>query len=153
MPLVATNWTALVQTGSITVVLVSSTGVQVSNSSQPLFLSAWAIGTLNIVLPGFLQPGPYELTVSLSMNGGVGQGMSGCSVALPAPSLEIGTPPPAPMSLCNLVFEGLVGTNYVIGASSDLKAWQPLTYFALTDSPVFFNDLTATNYNQRFIVL
>ena len=49
-----------------------------------------------------------------------------------------------------MAFYGLIGSNYVFNASSNLLNWQPFTNFIPTDSPQYFSDPSATNHNQRF---
>jgi hypothetical protein len=49
-----------------------------------------------------------------------------------------------------MAFYGMVGSNYTFNASSNLLNWQPFTNFILTDSPQYFSDPAATNFNQRF---
>jgi len=43
-----------------------------------------------------------------------------------------------------------LGFSHTVQASTNLLNWQPLTNFLLTNSPIFLNDPTATNYSQRF---
>ena len=49
-----------------------------------------------------------------------------------------------------MAFYGMVGSNYTVNASSNLLNWQPFTNFILTDSPQYFSDPAATNFNRRF---
>jgi hypothetical protein len=49
-----------------------------------------------------------------------------------------------------LSLRGPLGFSHTLQASSNLLNWQPLTNFLLTNSPIFFSDLTWTNYSQRF---
>jgi hypothetical protein len=49
-----------------------------------------------------------------------------------------------------MAFYGMVGSNYTFNASSNLLNWQPFTNFILTDSPQYFSDPAATNFNRRF---
>jgi hypothetical protein len=50
----------------------------------------------------------------------------------------------------NLTLQGPIGSNYEIDASTDLFNWLPLTNFTSTNSPQYFSDPTATNFNQQF---
>jgi sugar lactone lactonase YvrE len=60
----------------------------------------------------------------------------------------------APQKLPNgdfqLAFYGLVGSNYLIQASTNLIDWQPFTNFTGTNFLLYFNDSGATNFKQRF---
>jgi hypothetical protein len=49
-----------------------------------------------------------------------------------------------------LKLQGAIGPNYAIQASSDLVNWQTVTNIASTNSPVYFTDPNAANYNHRF---
>lgn len=49
-----------------------------------------------------------------------------------------------------MAFYGMVGSNYVVQASSNLLNWQPFTNFIITGSPYNFSDAAATNFNRRF---
>lgn len=49
-----------------------------------------------------------------------------------------------------LGLQGPLGFNCAVQVSTDLVNWQSLTNFVLINSPVYFNDLSATNYNRRF---
>ena len=49
-----------------------------------------------------------------------------------------------------MAFYGMSGSNYTVQASSNLLNWQPFTNFILTDSPQYFSDPAATNFNRRF---
>lgn len=40
--------------------------------------------------------------------------------------------------------------RYRIEASEDLRTWMPLTNFVLTESPLGFLDVDASNYSRRF---
>jgi len=54
------------------------------------------------------------------------------------------------MNGLSLMLQGPVGANYMIQASTDLLSWLPITNFVSTNSPVYFTDPTAKNYNRRF---
>ncbi len=49
-----------------------------------------------------------------------------------------------------IVFYGLVGTNYTLQASTDLTRWDSLFDFICTSAPTYVVDPAATNYPQRF---
>jgi len=50
----------------------------------------------------------------------------------------------------SLMLQGPVGSNYIIQASTDLINWQAITNFTTTNSPFYFYDPAATNYDHRF---
>jgi hypothetical protein len=50
----------------------------------------------------------------------------------------------------NKVLNSLPGLNYEIEASTDLVNWVIITNFMTTNSPYFFGDPQAKNYQQRF---
>jgi uncharacterized repeat protein (TIGR01451 family) len=64
-----------------------------------------------------------------------------------APPMKLGVNAGKPF---NAMLYALPGLGYEIDASTDLINWLPLTNFIGTNSPFYFNDPTATNYNQRF---
>ena len=68
----------------------------------------------------------------------------------PSISLGFGLVNPWTTNGLSLMLQGPVGSNYIIQASTDLINWQPITNFATTNSPFFFTDPAATNYNHRF---
>jgi hypothetical protein len=47
-------------------------------------------------------------------------------------------------------FQGPIGSNYVIQASSNLVNWQPITNVVSRSSPIYVNDSAAKNFKQRF---
>jgi hypothetical protein len=49
-----------------------------------------------------------------------------------------------------LMLQGPIGSNYEIDASTDLLTWLLFTNFTSTNSPFYFSDPAATNFNQRF---
>ena len=49
-----------------------------------------------------------------------------------------------------LAFYGLTGSNYLIQTSTNLVNWQPFTNFVGTNSLLYFDDPSATNFKQRF---
>ena len=106
---------------------------------------------LDFLLPGSLPICNYSLTVDLTINGSTGRVLSGLYRlnAIPV-ALNFGPPPVWSLNGLSLGLEGQVGSSYLIQASSDLVTWTPMRYFVLTNSPLFFTDLSATNLNARF---
>jgi hypothetical protein len=151
MQLTVTNLSGTSQTGSLNVSLTDNMGNIVTNYSQSFSVNSSAGTTLDFILSGTLPPGSYALTASLNMNGGSGQVLAGVYVVPLAPvTLGFSSMPIFTTSGLNLTLQGPVGSNYLIEASSDLVNWSPTLYFSSSNSPFYFNDLTATNYNQRF---
>jgi hypothetical protein len=64
-----------------------------------------------------------------------------------APPMKLGINAGQPF---NAMLYALPGLSYEIDASTNLVNWLPLTNFISTNTPFYFNDPTATNYNQRF---
>jgi hypothetical protein len=64
--------------------------------------------------------------------------------------LGFGSPHPWTTNGLALMLQGPIGSNYVIQSSKDLSIWLSITNFVTTNSPYYFNDPLATNYNQRF---
>ena len=50
----------------------------------------------------------------------------------------------------SLMLQGPLGSNYEIDGSTDFFHWLPFTNFTSTNSPFYFSDPAATNFNQRF---
>jgi hypothetical protein len=50
----------------------------------------------------------------------------------------------------NLMLEGPAGSSCVIQASTNLINWVTITNFVITGWPFYFNDPSATNFDQRF---
>jgi hypothetical protein len=65
------------------------------------------------------------------------------------PLLGIGSPPWSTNGF-SLMLQGPLGSEYEIDASTNLLSWLFLTNFTSTNSPVYFNDPSASNFNQRF---
>lgn len=66
------------------------------------------------------------------------------------PVLRPGAAPPMSGAGFNLLLQGPLGSNYVIGASTDLANWQTITNFTGTAWLNYFCDPVATNYPSRF---
>jgi len=64
--------------------------------------------------------------------------------------LGFGLPPLWTTNGLSLMLQGPVGSNYVIQASTNLFTWLPITNFMNANPPLYFYDLQAKNYKQRF---
>jgi hypothetical protein len=151
MPIVITNLTGINQSGSLTISLTNFTGVGVSSFSQSFSVGSFGTNILTFVLPGNIPPGQYRLTGTLSVSGGSGQVLAGI-YTMPVAPLVLGLNPVSPLATSglNLMLQGQVGSNALVMASSDLLNWTPIRYVSITNSPSYFNDTSATNYNERF---
>jgi len=77
-------------------------------------------------------------------------GSYGKCVGYGSPTLGLGSAQPLTTNGLSLMLHGYIGSNYVIEASTDLLNWVPVTNFAIINSPFYFTDPTATNYQWRF---
>jgi hypothetical protein len=151
MQVTVTNFSGTSQAGVLNFSLTDNMGNAVTNFSQSFSVNASGGTSLNFIFPGTLPPGSYALTGSLNMNGGNGQVLAGVYVMPLAPvTLGFGSTPIFTTNGLDLMLQGPIGSNYLIVASSNLVQWSPTLYFSSTNSPFYFNDPTATNYNQRF---
>jgi hypothetical protein len=64
--------------------------------------------------------------------------------------LNLNTPTAWTANGLGLNLEAPLGFNYTIQASTNLLDWQPITNFVGTNSPLYFSDPAATNFNWRF---
>ena len=151
MRVTVTNLTAFAQSGTLTLTLTNATLAFGTNLAQPFIVTTASATNLNYSLPGDVPAGQYAVTGLLSMNGGSGQVLSGVYTMPQWPfSLSLGTAPVWSTNGLSLALAGPVGSNYLIQASTDLANWTPVRYFAITNSPFYFNDATATNSGARF---
>jgi len=69
-----------------------------------------------------------------------------------SPSISLGFDLAQPWTTngLSLMLQGPVGSNYIIQASTDLINWLAITNFVTTNSPFYFYDPAATNYDHRF---
>jgi hypothetical protein len=49
-----------------------------------------------------------------------------------------------------MTLQGLINSNYLIEASTDLQRWTPILYLAATNTPFNLTDPDATNFSRRF---
>ena len=146
-----TNLTAAGQTGLLTLTMTNATLPWGTNFTQSFTVAAAGATNLAFGLPGTIPPGQYPLSVTLSMNGGSGQVLAGV-YTMPPPliTLALGPAPAWSSNGLSLALQGPLGSNYLIQASSDLVNWTPFRFFGITNSPFFFNDISATNFTARF---
>lgn len=151
MLVTVTNLTAFAQSGTLTLTLTNAALAFGTNLVQPFTVTTASATNLDFALPGDVPAGQYAVTGLLSMNGGSGQVLTGVYTMPPRPfSLNLGPAPVWGTNGLSLALAGPVGSNYLIQASTDLANWMPVRYFAITNSPFYFNDATATNSGARF---
>jgi hypothetical protein len=66
------------------------------------------------------------------------------------PNHTLANPQRLPDGRFQMVFYGVIDTNYTLLASTNLANWEPIASFIATNSPVVLHDTAATNYSQRF---
>ena len=77
MKVAVTNLTDAIQTGSLTISLMDSSGSKIRSDSQQFSVNGSHGKILTFILRGDLLPGVYSLTGSLDMNSGIEQVLSG----------------------------------------------------------------------------
>jgi len=151
LPVAVTNLTAANQSGTLTVSLADASGNVLTNYTQAIALAGNGGEVPDFSLPGTLPPGAYLLTGQLAINGGSGTVFSG-TYLVSAPPLLLGANA-APSVSTNgfaMTLQGLINSNYLIEASTDLQRWTPILYLAATNTPFNLTDPDATNFSRRF---
>lgn len=151
MVVTVANLTASDQTGSLTLTLTNSALALVTNLTEPFSIGAAASTKLSFALPGSVPPGQYTVTGLLSLNGGSGQVLAGVyTMPVPRVSLGLGASPVWSTNGLSLALEGPISSNYLVQVSTDLVTWTPIRYFAITNSPFYYNDSAARSSSARF---
>jgi uncharacterized delta-60 repeat protein len=72
------------------------------------------------------------------------------SGSLPPPAIQTDSALGLPAGSFGVEFSGIAGQTVVVEASTNLLNWTALSTNALGTVPLYFGDLNATNYSQRF---
>jgi hypothetical protein len=147
--LMVTNRTDTNQIASISLSLEYPGGTQAINLIMSLSLTNFASSNVTFSLPP-LASGSYKLAASLSINGGLMEFLNGLYIVPSAP-IRL-----ADVSLSRTITNGFTfsvqapkGSSYLIEVSTNLVDWDPLHYFFITNSPMFFTESPA-DYAKRF---
>lgn len=151
MVVAITNWTAITQTGQVSVSILGPGSAVVTNWVSGFAVAGNGQASLSFALPATLAPGDYVVTGALAIGGGSNEVIHAhynIPVAPLSLSARVGTGGVA--GGLELTVHGQRGSNYIVFGSADMIGWSPVQYVALTNWSCEFRDYSVTNSAATF---